>query len=36
VQTGNAHDEGIDHDFRKPLKAYWKERTAEREKPLRA
>jgi pimeloyl-ACP methyl ester carboxylesterase len=35
VQNGNAYDEGIDNDFWKPLKAYWKERTAEREKPLR-
>jgi pimeloyl-ACP methyl ester carboxylesterase len=35
VQNGNAYDEGIDNDFWKPLKAYWKEKTAEREKPLR-
>jgi pimeloyl-ACP methyl ester carboxylesterase len=35
VQNGNAYDEGIANDFWKPLKAYWKERTAEREKPLR-
>jgi pimeloyl-ACP methyl ester carboxylesterase len=35
VQNGNAYDEGIDNDFWKPLKAYWKERTVEREKPLR-
>jgi pimeloyl-ACP methyl ester carboxylesterase len=34
VQNGNAYDEGIDNDFWKPLKAYWKEKTAEREKPL--
>ncbi len=34
VQNGNAYDEGIDNDFWKPLKAYWKERTPEREKPL--
>jgi pimeloyl-ACP methyl ester carboxylesterase len=35
VQNGNAYDEGIDNDFWIPLKAYWAERTAEREKPLR-
>ncbi len=36
VQNGNAYDEGIDNDFWKPLKVYWQEKTAEREKPLRA
>ncbi|HEX9022571.1 MAG TPA: alpha/beta hydrolase [Geobacteraceae bacterium] len=36
VQNGNAYEEGIDNDFWKPLKAYWAEKTAEREKPLRA
>jgi len=35
VQNGNAYDEGIDNDFWTPLKAYWQEKTAEREKPLR-
>jgi pimeloyl-ACP methyl ester carboxylesterase len=25
VQNGNAYDEGIDNDFWKPIKAYWKE-----------
>jgi pimeloyl-ACP methyl ester carboxylesterase len=35
VQNGNAYDEGIDNDFWEPIKAYWKEKTAEREKPLR-
>ncbi len=35
VQNGNAYDEGIDNEFWKPLKAYWKERTAEHEEPLR-
>jgi pimeloyl-ACP methyl ester carboxylesterase len=35
VQNGNAYDEGIDNDFWRPIKAYWKEKTAEREKPLR-
>lgn len=34
VQNGNAYDEGLDNDFWKPLKAYWQEKTAEREKPL--
>jgi len=36
VQNGNAYDEGIDNEFWEPIKAYWKERTPEREKPLRA
>jgi len=36
VQNGNAYAEGIDNDFWQPLKAYWKERTAEREQPVRA
>ena len=35
VQNGNAYDEGIDNDFWKPIKAYWKEKIAERERPLR-
>jgi pimeloyl-ACP methyl ester carboxylesterase len=35
VQNGNAYDEGIDNDFWKPIKAYWKEKTEEREKTLR-
>ncbi|MGA8573160.1 MAG: alpha/beta fold hydrolase [Desulfobaccales bacterium] len=35
VQNGNAYDEGIDNDFWKPLKAYWQEKTGEREQPLR-
>jgi pimeloyl-ACP methyl ester carboxylesterase len=35
VQNGNAYKEGLDNDFWKPLKAYWKEKTAEHEKPLR-
>ncbi len=25
VQNGNAYDEGIDNEFWKPIKAYWKE-----------
>jgi pimeloyl-ACP methyl ester carboxylesterase len=35
VQNGNAYDEGLDNDFWKPLKAYWQEKSPEREKPLR-
>jgi pimeloyl-ACP methyl ester carboxylesterase len=35
VQNGNAYDEGLDNDFWKPLKAYWQEKTTERETPLR-
>jgi pimeloyl-ACP methyl ester carboxylesterase len=35
VQNGNAYDEGIDNGFWTPLKAYWKEKTEAREKPLR-
>lgn len=29
VQNGNAYDEGIDNDFWKPIKAYWKEPTSQ-------
>jgi pimeloyl-ACP methyl ester carboxylesterase len=29
VQNGNAYDEGLDNDFWKPLKAYWKEPTSQ-------
>jgi pimeloyl-ACP methyl ester carboxylesterase len=36
VQNGNAYEEGLDNDFWKPLKAYWKDRTEENAKPLRA
>ena len=36
VQNGNAYDEGLDNDFWKPLKAYWKEPTSkERRDALR-
>jgi hypothetical protein len=35
VQNGNAYDEGLDNDFWKPFKAYWQEKTPEREQPLR-
>jgi pimeloyl-ACP methyl ester carboxylesterase len=34
VQNGNAYDEGLDNEFWQPLEEYWKEKTAEREKPL--
>lgn len=36
VQNGNAYDEGIDNDFWKPLKAYWKDRSKEQGDSLRA
>ncbi|RYD64714.1 MAG: alpha/beta hydrolase [Verrucomicrobiaceae bacterium] len=29
IQNGNAYDEGIDNDFWKPVKAYWKDRSKE-------
>jgi pimeloyl-ACP methyl ester carboxylesterase len=36
VQNGNAYDEGLDNDFWKPLKAYWKEpKSQERRDALR-
>jgi len=35
VQNGNAYEEGIDNDFWKPLKAYWRERSNENETALR-
>lgn len=35
VQNGNAYEEGLDNDFWKPLKAYWKDRSEENSKPLR-
>ena len=35
VQNGNAYDEGLDNDFWKPIKAYWKEKTPERAFPVR-
>jgi len=34
IQNGNAYDEGL-REFWNPLKAYWKDRTPETEKPLR-
>lgn len=36
VQNGNAYDEGIDNDFWKPVKAYWKDRTAKQGDALRS
>ena len=35
IQNGEAYLEGIDKEFFKPLKAYWKERTEANAKPLR-
>lgn len=36
VQNGNAYEEGIDNDFWKPVKAYWKDRTKEQGDSLRS
>ena len=36
VQNGNAYDEGIDNDFWKPIKVYWKSRTNEQGDKLRS
>lgn len=36
VQNGNAYDEGIDNEFWKPIKAYWKDRSAEQGDGLRS
>ena len=35
VQNGNAYEEGLDNDFWKPLKTYWKDRTEKNAEPLR-
>ena len=35
VQNGNAYEEGLNNDFWKPLRAYWKDHTEENSKPLR-
>jgi pimeloyl-ACP methyl ester carboxylesterase len=35
VQNGNAYEEGLDHDFWQPLKAYWQDRTDQNAEPLR-
>jgi pimeloyl-ACP methyl ester carboxylesterase len=34
VQNGNAYDEGLDNDFWKPIKAYWKDMTDDNAKAL--
>ena len=36
VQNGNAYDEGLDNEFWKPIKAYWKNRTKEQGDKLRS
>lgn len=36
VQNGNAYDEGIDNEFWKPIKAYWKDRSKEKGDALRS
>ena len=36
VQNGNAYVEGIDNDFWKPIKAYWKDRSKENGDQLRS
>jgi pimeloyl-ACP methyl ester carboxylesterase len=36
VQNGNAYEEGIDNDFWKPIKAYWKDRSKENGDGLRS
>ena len=35
VQNGNAYAEGLDNDFWKPVKAYWKDRSDKTAEPLR-
>ncbi len=35
IQNGNAYDEGINNDFWKPIKKYWRDRTAENGDALR-
>jgi len=35
VQNGNAYVEGLDNEFWKPVKAYWKDRTEKNAEPLR-
>ena len=35
VQNGNAYEEGLDNDFWKPLKAYWRDRTENNADALR-
>ena len=36
VQNGNAYDEGLDNDFWKPIKSYWKTRTKTQGDQLRS
>jgi pimeloyl-ACP methyl ester carboxylesterase len=36
VQNGNAYDEGLDNDFWKPIKAFWKSRTKTQGDQLRS
>lgn len=36
VQNGNAYDEGLDNEFWKPIKAYWKDRSEKQGDSLRA
>lgn len=36
VQNGNAYDEGIDNEFWKPLKAYWRDRNKDKGDGLRS
>ena len=36
IQNGNAYDEGLDNEFWKPIKAYWKNRTKEQGDQLRS
>ncbi len=36
VQNGNAYDEGIDNDFWKPIKEYWKNRSKDQGDKLRS
>lgn len=36
VQNGNAYEEGIDNEFWKPIKAYWRNRTTEQGDKLRS
>jgi pimeloyl-ACP methyl ester carboxylesterase len=36
VQNGNAYEEGLDNDFWKPVKVYWKDRTPKNGDELRA
>ena len=36
VQNGNAYDEGLDNEFWKPIKAYWKDRSEQNGDGLRS